>query len=55
MFAWQSSDTVFTVATDGPAEVAERAVAELPHDQPVLRTRVERVVDGWRALTGAGR
>lgn len=55
MYAWQSSDTVFTVATDGPAEVAERAVAELPHDRPVLRTRAERVMDGWRALTGGGR
>lgn len=54
-YTWQSSDTVFTVATDGPAGVAERAVAELPHDRPVLRTRAERVLDGWRALTGLGR
>jgi hypothetical protein len=55
MFTWQSGETVFTVATDGAAELAERAVADLPHDRPVLRTRGERVVDGWRRLAGVSR
>ncbi|WP_425309905.1 sigma-E factor regulatory protein RseB domain-containing protein [Ammonicoccus fulvus] len=52
MYAWQSGDTVFTVVTDGPAHLADRAVAELPHESPVLRTRVDRVVDGWLHLIG---
>lgn len=52
MYSWQSGDSVFTVATDGPAELADRAVAELPHAKPVLRTRVDRVLDGWRAVLG---
>lgn len=55
MYAWQSGDAVFTVTTDGPAVVAEQAVAELPHASPVLRTRVDRVLDGWRALVGVSR
>lgn len=55
MYAWQSGDTVFTVVTDGPAGLAERAVAELPHESPVLRTRVDRVVDGWLHLIGVAR
>lgn len=55
MYSWQSGDTVFTVATDGSADVAARAIAELPHDGPVSRTRVDRVVEGWRALVGVGR
>lgn len=54
MYAWQSGNTVFTVATSGPGELAERAVAELPHDPAVLRTRVGRVFDGWRSLMGVG-
>lgn len=52
MYSWQSGDRVFTVATDGPAELVDQAVAELPHAKPVLRTRVDRVVDGWRDLLG---
>lgn len=54
MYSWQSGDSVFTVATDGPAELAERAITELPHAKPVLRTRVDRVLDGWRTLLGVG-
>lgn len=50
---WQSSDRVFTVVTDGSQELAQRVVAELPHRPPVLRTRTERVVDGWRAMAKA--
>lgn len=52
MLAWQSGDTVFTVVTDGPTGLAERAVTELPHQSPVLRSRVDRVVDGWLHLIG---
>lgn len=54
MYSWQSGDMVFTVATDGPAELAQRAVAELPHASPVLRTRTDRVLDGWRSLLEMG-
>lgn len=55
MYTWHSGDVVFTVATDGRAELAERAVRELPHVQPVRRTHVERVLDGWRHLAGVRR
>ncbi|MGJ3507467.1 anti-sigma factor family protein [Enemella sp. A6] len=51
IFIWQSQDSVFTVVTDGPSEVATKAVAELPHDAPVLRTRWGRVQAGWRHLS----
>ncbi|GAB3698630.1 anti-sigma factor family protein [Mariniluteicoccus flavus] len=54
MITWQSRDRVFTVVTDGPAERAAAAVRALPHDPPVLRTRTDRVVDGWRHLLEVG-
>lgn len=47
MLAWQSSDTVFTVATDGGPDLARQVMEQLPHQAPVLRTRADRVVEGW--------
>lgn len=48
MMIWQSRDSVFTVVTDGSADMAAGAVAELPHEAPVLRTRFGRVQAGWQ-------
>lgn len=50
MLIWQSRDSVFTVVTDGSPELAAQAAAELPHEQPVMRTRVGRVHEGWQRL-----
>lgn len=50
MVAWQSSDTVFTVATDGDPELAQQVMEQLPHQAPVLRTRTDRVVQGWQRI-----
>lgn len=50
MLIWQSRDSVFTVVTDGSPELAAQAAAELPHEQPVMRTRVGRVQEGWQRL-----
>jgi anti-sigma factor RsiW len=44
---WQSGDLVFTVVTDGPADVLARAVAALPHDQVISPTTIDRVKEGW--------
>jgi anti-sigma factor RsiW len=44
---WQSGDLVFTVVTDGPADVLARAVASLPHDRAEPPTTLERVKEGW--------
>ncbi|SDS19306.1 zf-HC2 domain-containing protein [Microlunatus soli] len=44
---WQSSDAVFTVATDGSTALRDRVLAALPHDRPVDRTTMERVGAGW--------
>ena len=44
---WQSGDLVFTVVTDGPADVLTRAVASLPHDRAEPPTTLERVKEGW--------
>jgi anti-sigma factor RsiW len=44
---WQSGDLVFTVVTDGPADVLTRAVASLPHDPTTPPTTIERVKEGW--------
>jgi hypothetical protein len=44
---WQSGDTVFTVATNGSAELLSDAVAALPHSKPLTRTTMERVRAGW--------
>lgn len=53
MLAWQSSDTVFTIATDGGPDLARTAMEQLPRQEPVLRTRADRVVDGWRHIAHA--
>lgn len=53
MLAWQSSDTVFTVATDGGPELARRVMEQLPHQAPVLRTRTDRVAEGWLRIRHA--
>lgn len=57
VLVWQSKDSVFSVVTDGPADVAAEVAAELPHEAPVLRTRWGRVQAGWQHLieTVAGR
>lgn len=52
MLVWQSGDTVLTVVTDGSEQQAAQAVASLPHEPPVLRTRSQRVVDGWQRILG---
>ena len=44
---WQSGDLVFTVVTDGPADVLTRAVASLPHDQAEPPTTIDRIKEGW--------
>jgi anti-sigma factor RsiW len=44
---WQSGDLVFTVVTDGPADVLTRAVGSLPHDRAEPPTTIERVKEGW--------
>ncbi|MDO5681956.1 MAG: hypothetical protein Q4G46_03905 [Propionibacteriaceae bacterium] len=53
-YAWQSRDIVFTVSTDGPADLATAAVAELPHLTPAAPSGTGRVVHGWLSLLGAG-
>lgn len=50
---WQSGTRVFTVTSFGSGDRLDQVVGLLPHDAPVLRTRAERVQDGWRRiLTG---
>jgi anti-sigma factor RsiW len=44
---WQSGDLVFTVVTDGPADVLTRAVASLPHDPAETPTTIDRIKEGW--------
>jgi len=44
---WPAGDVVFTVVTDGPAEVLAAAVASLPHDQTAQPTTMDRVKEGW--------
>ncbi|HEV2928255.1 MAG TPA: hypothetical protein VGW74_06155, partial [Propionibacteriaceae bacterium] len=44
---WQSGDLVFTVVTDGPADVLTRAVASLPLDQADPPTTIVRIKEGW--------
>ena len=44
---WQSGELVYTVITDGPADVLTRAVASLPHDQAQPPTTIDRVKEGW--------
>lgn len=48
--SWQSGTTVFTVVTDGPAEVLDSAVRSLPHVAPQTRTTMDRVQAGWSRI-----
>lgn len=50
--SWQSGKKVFTVTSSGGEEHLRRAVASLPHEPPLLRTRTERVLSGWRTIFG---
>lgn len=50
--SWQSGKKVFTVSVSGGEEHLRAAVAALPHDPPLLRTRTERVLSGWQAIFG---
>jgi len=47
---WQSNRTVFTVVTDGSADVLARAVGGLPHDPVPRPTTIERVGAGWARI-----
>ncbi len=47
---WQSGGTVFTVVTDGSAELVANAVAALPHREPLSRTTMEQVRAGWEHI-----
>lgn len=47
---WQSGGTVFTVVTDGSAELVANAVASLPHREPLSRTTMEQVRAGWEHI-----
>ncbi|WP_026927104.1 zf-HC2 domain-containing protein [Granulicoccus phenolivorans] len=53
VLTWQSGDRVYTVVTDGAEDLATQMVRELPHEAPVLRTRVDRVLDGWDRIRKA--
>jgi hypothetical protein len=44
---WQSGGLVFTVVTDGPADVLSRAVGSLPHERAEPPTTIDRVKEGW--------
>lgn len=51
---WQSGNRVFTVTAFGSGERLDEAIGLLPHDPPLLRTRIERVQAGWHhILTGS--
>lgn len=50
--SWQSGKKVFTLTASGGEEQLRAAVAELPHEPPLLRSRTERVVSGWQAIFG---
>ncbi|HEY5822501.1 MAG TPA: zf-HC2 domain-containing protein [Propionibacteriaceae bacterium] len=47
---WQSGDTVFTVMTDGSAQLLAQAVAVLPHEGPHERTTMEAIRAGWAKI-----
>lgn len=49
---WQSGQKVFTLTTSGGEDHLREAVAALPHEPPVLRTRTERILAGWRVIFG---
>ncbi|WP_375430439.1 zf-HC2 domain-containing protein [uncultured Friedmanniella sp.] len=44
---WQSDGTVFTVVTDGSAELLASAVSALPHAPLPERTTMKRIRAGW--------
>ena len=48
--SWQSGERVFTVVTDGPAELLAAAVAALPHDPPQRRSTMDRIRAGWAEI-----
>lgn len=50
--SWQSGRKVFTVTASADNERLRQAVAALPHEPPLLRTRSERILAGWRAMFG---
>jgi anti-sigma factor RsiW len=50
MATWQSDDVVFTVVTDGSADVLARAVGSLPHGGSAAPTTMERIREGWVAI-----
>lgn len=45
--SWQSGGTVFTVVTDGSAELLASAVASLPHEPSPGPTTMKRIRAGW--------
>ncbi len=45
--SWQSGRTVFTVVTDGSAELLASAVASLPHEPSPRPTTMKRIRAGW--------
>jgi hypothetical protein len=47
---WQSGTTVFTVVTDGSADLLASAVRALPHQATPPRTTIERVRAGWSRI-----
>jgi hypothetical protein len=55
MYSWQSGESIFTVVTDAPTAVAERAIKELPHSEPVFRSHSSRILAGWNHLLGEER
>ncbi|MEJ7707838.1 MAG: hypothetical protein WKF82_11560 [Nocardioidaceae bacterium] len=47
---WQSGETVFTVVTDAVPTVAQRVIAELPHEPPASTSEGTRLGDGLSRL-----
>ncbi len=48
--SWQSGSTVFTVATDGSADLVGAAVASLPHEPLPRATTMARILAGWSRI-----
>ncbi|GAA3617019.1 zf-HC2 domain-containing protein [Microlunatus ginsengisoli] len=48
--SWTSGDTVFTVVTDGSADLLADTVAALPHDPSSPQTTIDRVRAGWSRI-----
>jgi Putative zinc-finger len=47
---WQSGVIVYTVVTDGSADLLRDAVRNLPHEPPMSRTTMERIQAGWAEI-----